>query len=208
VSIADAATGENLFDEHRGGEPGAGSPGYSKLAYQFTAGVLQHAGAITAIVCPTVNSYKRLTPRGLMDEMSWAPVFRAYGHNNRTLACRLPMNRRCLELRQADSAANVYLASAIVLAAGLEGMVERRDPGPAVDFNTYDATPEQLAAAGVARLPRTLGEALDELERDHLAREVLGAELHRDFLALKRQEWEEYNLVVGEWEKRKYLHLL
>src|SRR3712207_7976258 len=87
------------------------------------------AGAITAVVCPTVNSYKRLLPRGLMQEISWAPVYRAYGHNNRTLMCRLPMNRRCLEIRTADSAVNFYLGAAMVLAAGLEGIREAHDPG-------------------------------------------------------------------------------
>ena len=100
--------------------------GYDEVAYQFTAGVLEHAGAITAVLAPTVNSYKRLLPRGLMNEISWAPVFRAYGYNNRTLMLRLPVNRRCLEIRVADSAANLYLGTALVLAAGLDGI--RREP--------------------------------------------------------------------------------
>lgn len=211
VSLADAATGENLFEEHRGGRqpegPEGRDSGYSKIAYQFTAGVLDHAGAITALVCPTVNSYKRLNPRGLMDELSWAPVYRAYGHNNRTLACRLPMNRRCLEVRQADSAANFYLGAALVLAAGLEGVAQRRDPGPSVDVDTYQTSDEELAALGATRLPRTLDQALDELAADALARDVLGEAFHRDFVALKRREWEEYSLVVGDWERSKYLHL-
>ena len=81
-----------------------------------SAGTHFHTGAITAIACPTTNSYKRMEPYGRMREMSWAPVYRAYGHNNRTLIARLPMNRRCLEVRQVDSACNFYLATALVLA--------------------------------------------------------------------------------------------
>ncbi len=201
VSLASVDSGENLFEERV--EDGDGR--YTKLAYQFTAGVLQHAAAITAVVCPTVNSYKRLLPRGLMDEISWAPVYRAYGHNNRTLMCRLPMNRRCLEIRQADSAANVYLGAAMVLAAGLEGIREARDPGPPVNFDTYKASAEQLVASGAERLPRTLDEAIDAFEADELARQVFGSEFHRDYVAGKRAEWDEYNTVVGDWEIRTYL---
>lgn len=199
VSLADIDSGENLFDDR---PPTAG---YSKLAQQFTAGVLRHGPALMAVLAPTVNSYKRLLPRGLMQEISWAPVYQAYGYNNRTLMCRLPMNRRCLEVRTADSAANVYLGAAMVLAAGLEGIRESLDPGEPVNFDTYKATPEQLEAAGARRLPQTLGEAVSAFEADDLAKDVFGERFHADFAANKRAEWDEYNTVVGDWERDLYL---
>ena len=212
LSLADPTSGANLF-QAEGGEPEAqgvgerADRGYSELAYQFTAGVLEHAGAITAVVCPTVNSYKRMLPRGLMNEISWAPVYRAYGHNNRTLMCRLPMNRRCLELRIADSACNFYLGAAITLAAGLDGIQRRLKAGDPVNVDTYTVGDEELQASGVRRVPTTLGEAVDEFEDDPLAKEVFGAELHATYARVRRDEWREYNTVVGEWERERYLHL-
>ncbi len=181
--------------------------GYSDLAYHFTAGVLKHIDAITLIACPTVNSYKRLTPRGKMNEMSWAPVYTAYGHNNRTLVARLPMNRRCLEVRHVDSATNFYLSSALILAAGLAGVRDRLEAGDPVEFSTYSFSEEELAAKGIRRLPKTLGEAIEAFDRDAFAKEVMGADFHASYVAYKRREWEDYCLTVTEWEERKYLHL-
>jgi glutamine synthetase len=196
VSLADVETGENLFDDH---------PGYNKLAYQFTAGVLRHGPALMAVLAPTVNSYKRLLPRGLMNEISWAPVYQAWGYNNRTLMCRLPENRRCLEVRTADSACNVHLGTALTLAAGLEGIREQLDPGEPVNFDTYKASPEELTAAGAVRLPQTLGEAVAAFRADDLACEVFGEQFHADYAANKQAEWDDYNTVVGEWERDLYL---
>lgn len=206
VSLADKKSGRSLF-EAESKDKSPGGHGYSELAYHFTAGVLQHSGAITAIVCPTVNSYKRMEPYGRMREMSWAPVYRAYGHNNRTLVCRLPMNRHCLEVRQADSACNFYLGTAIVLAAGLEGIRDKLDPGEPVEFNTYDKTDAELAEAGIHRLPQTFAAALDEFENDPLAKEVIGEAFHATFLKYKRAEWYAYNLEVTPWEREQYLRL-
>lgn len=210
LSLYDLDTDENVFDANGVGtdEPAttAEEVAYSKLAYQFTAGVLEHAEAITAVACPTVNSYKRLTPRGLMREMSWAPVYRAYGDNNRTLMCRLPMNRKCLELRTADGACNFYLATAIALAAGLDGIRRNLDPGDPVNFNTYDFSPQELREKGVHRLPTNLGEAIEAFDSSDFAREVFGESFHADFVEQKRHEWEQYSLVVGDWEREQYLH--
>lgn len=206
ISLADAGRGRNAFEAaDRSASPGG--RGYSEVAYQFTAGVLKHAAAITAVVCPTVNSYKRLNPRGLMREMSWAPVYQAYGHNNRTLICRLPMNRKCLELRHADSAVNFYLGAAMTLAAGLQGIREGLSPGDPVEINTYDLSEAELAKDGILRLPRTLGEAIEAFAGDELARETLGPAFHKTFADYKRAEWQEYCLIVGEWERERYMHL-
>jgi glutamine synthetase len=206
MSLADRGTGQNLF-EAASGNGSSDAAGYTRCALNFTAGVLRHADALTAVLCPTVNSYKRLLPKGLMNEISWAPVYKAYGWNNRTLMARLPVNRRCLEVRTVDSASNAYLAAAMIIAAGLEGIRLDLDPGPPVNYDTYKTPPEQLAADGVHRLPRTLGDALDAFQADDLARDVFGPTFHTDFVKVKRSEWDEYNTIVGEWEREKYLRL-
>ncbi len=216
VSLTDIATGRNIFDGGHGGpvDPGAtdlvAAPrdaAYGQVAYQFTAGVLSHGAALMAVLSPTVNSYKRLMPRGLMQEISWAPVFQAWGYNNRTLMCRLPINRRCLEVRTADSAVNFYLAPALVLAAGLDGIKrELKAPDP-VNTDTYKMSEAELAALGVRRLPWTLGDAVAAFEESEFMQKVLGTELHSCYAQLKREEWQEYNTVVSEWELTKYLRL-
>jgi glutamine synthetase len=209
VSLADISTGRNLFD---GGAPGdlATIPhdqAYGPIAYHFTAGVLAHGAALMAVLSPTVNSYKRLMPRGLMQEISWAPVFQAWGYNNRTLMARLPMNRRCLEVRTADSAVNFYLGTALVLAAGLDGIRRELKPADPVNIDTYKVSEKDLADMGVRRLPWNLGEAVTAFEDSEFAQQVLGSELHASYAGLKREEWQEYNTVVSTWEQDKYLRL-
>ncbi len=200
VSLADLDTGTNLF-ARPGPDP------YSDLALQFTAGVLAHGAALTAVLAPTVNSYKRLLPRGLMNEISWAPVYRAYGHNNRTLMCRLPANRRCLEVRVADSAVNFHLGAALTLAAGLDGIRQGLKPGEPVNYDTYSRSEARLAADGVHRLPTDLGAAVEAFRRDELMAEVLGTAVHTGYADYKAAEWLEYNTVVGDWERDRYLEL-
>ncbi len=216
VSLAELQTGRNVFDGGHGGRPGPGATdlvsaprdgAYSAVAGQFTAGVLAHGAALMAVLSPTVNSYKRLMPRGLMQEISWAPVFQAWGYNNRTLMCRLPINRRCLEVRSADSAVNFYLAAALVLAAGLDGITRELKPPEPVNSDTYKMTEGELAALGVQRLPRTLGEAVTAFEESEFLQKVLGSEVHAHYVRLKREEWQQYNTVVSEWEVAKYLRL-
>lgn len=211
ISLADLATGRNLFEGSAAwdGDPGLAGPSqaYSQIAYQFTAGVLAHGAALMAVLSPTVNSYKRLMPRGLMQEISWAPVFQAWGYNNRTLMARLPMNRRCLEVRTADSAVNFYLGTALVLAAGLDGIRRELSPAEPVNIDTYKVSEKELASLGVRRLPWTLGEAVTAFEESDFAQKALGAELHATYAQLKREEWQEYNTVVGEWEQARYLRL-
>ncbi|HLI11675.1 MAG TPA: type III glutamate--ammonia ligase [Alphaproteobacteria bacterium] len=206
ISVANSKTGENLF-AGSAESVSAGDRGYSDVAYHFTAGVLRHAEAITAVTCPTVNSYKRLEPYGRMREMSWAPVYRAYGHNNRTLMCRLPMSRRCLELRAADSGCNFYLGAAMAVAAGLDGIRRKLDPGEPVEFNTYDpASQAELARLGVVRLPRTLGDAIEAFAQDELALSTFGEAFHKSYVEYKRREWNDYCLEVTDWERKRYLH--
>jgi len=204
MSLADLTTGRNLFE---GDSTSGHVPGYTDLALAFTAGVVEHGDGLSAVLCPTVNSYKRLLPRGLMNEISWAPVYRAYGSNNRTLMARLPMNRRCLEIRNADSACNLYLGLAATIAAGLDGVARQLDPGPPVNVDTYKASAEELVSLGVTRLPADLAQALDAFADDPLLAEALGKQFADDYRAYKQQEWAEYSTVVDQWETAKYLRV-
>lgn len=200
ISLADPATGQNLFE----GTDGA----YSELSRHFVAGVLEHAGAIMAVTSPLVNSYKRFTSKGYMDEISWAPIYRAWGENNRTLMCRMPVNRHCLEVRTADASVNYHLGIGLVLAAGLDGIARKLDPGAPMNIDLYKASEEQIANAGDIRLPTTLADALNALEADDWARDVMGEEFHMTYIDYKRREVAEFNSVVTNWEIDKYLQQL
>jgi glutamine synthetase len=198
MSIADVASGANLFrdaDDERG-------RGWSKLAYSFIAGIVRHAGAIAAVATPTVNSYKRLQPRLADGTVSWAPVWAAYGDNNRSCMLRLPRNRPAVENRGVDAAANTYLAAAFMLAAGLEGIRDSLDPGDPIDDMTYDW---KSPPPGSARLPRNLLEAADAFESDALTHEVFSPQFVSAYTDMKRSEWDDYHAQVTDWERRQYL---
>ena len=201
MSLADPETGENLLDD----PDDPRGIGFSELAYHFTGGLLKHAAAITAVTCPTVNSYKRLVGRGFMSDITWAPVYIRYGDNNRSLMLRLPGDRRAIENRAGDLSANVYLGAAITLAAGLEGIKEGIDPGDPTNEDVYHFSREELAEHGIQLLPRTLLEAVQAFEADPLTDKVFGP-LKKAYVELKYREWEQYHNVVSEWERKKYLH--
>jgi glutamine synthetase len=203
LSLADLDAAGNLFAEPD--DPRVA--GLSSLGYSFIAGVLRHAGAVSALVAPTVNSYKRLVAQGAMSGYTWAPIQVSYGRNNRTNMIRVPMGGGRIECRAADISMNPYLATALVVAAGLEGIREGLDPGEPCQEDMYRHTPAELAAKGMTMLPRTLSEAVDALEADSLAETVLGPLMHRSFCDLKRAEWHEYHAHVSDWEIRRYLHL-
>jgi glutamine synthetase len=177
--------------------------GLSPLAYQFLAGVLAHARALAAVAAPTVNSYKRLVVGRSLSGATWAPAYIAYGDNNRTACVRVPFGR--LEVRLPDSGCNPYLVSAALIAAGLDGIDRKLDPGPAQNINLYELTPEQLKDKGIKLLPQSLNEAIDALEADSVICGGLGQDLAREFIRLKRMEWTEYSRHVSEWESRRYL---
>jgi glutamine synthetase len=200
MSLMDAETGSNLFrdsDDARG-------KGWSKVAYSFVAGIIRHARAISALATPTVNSYKRLTPRLADGTVSWAPIYAAYGDNNRSCMLRLPRNRPCIENRGVDSAANTYLTTAIMLAAGLEGVRLGLDPGAPVEEIDYDQSTNG-SFGGRVRLPRTLLEAVDAFREDPLVHEVFPAEFVTAYADMKQSEWDEYHRQVTDWERSKYL---
>ena len=205
MSLFDLDSGANLFKRPHAEDPRG--LGISDTAYHFIAGILRHGPALCAAFAPTVNSYKRLVRRGLMSYFSWAPVFNSYGRNNRTNSVRVPMAGGRCESRNADAGCNPYLAAALVLAAGLEGVREKLDPGNPQEDNLYELTPEQLAARGICELPRTLDEAVKAFAADPLMEQVLGTELRSEFITYKTEEWRQYHQRVSQWEIDTYARL-
>ncbi|MBM5794565.1 MAG: type III glutamate--ammonia ligase [Cyanobacteria bacterium M_surface_7_m2_037] len=202
MSLADSQQGHNLF------APADGSAAWvSEMGLQFMAGILRHAPAICAVMAPTVNSYKRLVVQGSMSGFTWAPVFVCYGNNNRTNMLRIPGAGSRVECRAADSSCNPYLAAAMLLAAGLEGIREGLDPGPPNLVNAYRLTPEERAARGLTTLPRTLGEAIEAFAADPLSREVFGDAMAEAYTAFKRDEWNSFHGAISDWERDRYLEL-
>lgn len=169
----------------------------------FVGGLLAHSPAITAIGSPTVNSYKRLLPG------SWAPANTYWGYGNRSGVIRVPGvdDRRHIEYRSPDNTAQPYLLLCALMAAGLDGIKRKIDPGAPFEGDVGHLTAEQIAEQKLAFLPRTLQEALDALERDEVVGAALGPEIRRHFLAVKRGELATYNTIVHSWERETYLEL-
>lgn len=171
---------------------------------------MAHAEALTAITCSTVNSYNGLVPRVGGFEggtVTWAPTHITYGYNNRSAQFRLPQSRYCIENRAVDMCMNVYLALACTLAATVDGVVNKTDPGSPTDRDLYSMTAEEIADAGIRRLPRNLLEATEHLNTDELIKDVLGPTMLRSYLAYKTDEWERYHQAVTDWEVKEYLRL-
>jgi glutamine synthetase len=201
MSLAGLDSGRNLFED----PSDLRSCGLSKLGYQFIAGVLRHARAICAVAAPLVNSYKRLILKGSMSGYTWAPVYICYGGNNRTNMLRIPMGGGRVECRMPDIACNLYLAAAMIVSAGLEGIREALDPGAPHMENMYDYSRADLDRLGITVLPRTLLEAVEAFAADPLSREVFGDLMFKTFLEYKTREWTEYHNHVSDWERARYL---
>ena len=167
-------------------------------------GVLHHARALAAVTNPLVNSYKRLIRGAPRSGATWAPVYTTYGGSNRTQMIRIPAPGR-IENRIVDGAANPYLAFTALLAAGLDGIERRLDPGKRNDDNLYEVPEEELRRRGIGFLPTTLNEALDCLEGDQVILDALGADYASAYLRAKREEWRQYHLTVSPWETEHYL---
>ncbi len=190
----------------RGGENAFYDPttrdGLSQECLWFIGGLMRHARAFTAITNPLVNSYKRLVP-GFE-----APVYIAWSHRNRSPLIRIPAKRGLstrLELRSPDPSCNPYLALAVVLKAGLDGIRKRMAPPPPVDRNIYHMTARERADLGIENLPGTLREAIEELKKDAVIQEALGDHLYHRFLEAKELEWDIYRTQVHQWELDQYL---
>jgi glutamine synthetase len=194
--------GENLFGSDR--------TGWSDESRYAVGGLMAHAEAITAITCPTVNSYNGLVPRVGGFEggtVTWAPTNITYGYNNRSAQFRLPQSRYCIENRAADMCMNVYLALGMTLAAVMKGISDKIEPGPPTDRDLYAMTDEEFKELGIRRLPRNLMMATDALRNDDLALQVMGPVMRNSYLAYKADEWERYHQTVTDWEVAEYLRL-
>ncbi|XBG86416.1 type I glutamate--ammonia ligase [Enterococcus cecorum] len=176
----------------------------SQTAYHFLGGLIEHARAYTAVCNPTVNSYKRLVPG------YEAPVYVAWSGRNRSPLIRVPESRGLstrLELRSVDPIANPYLAMAVLLEAGLDGITRELTPPPTVDRNIYIMNEEERAEALIKDLPSTLHNAIKELRVDPVMVNALGQHIFSNFVEAKRMEWASFRQTVSEWEREQYLEL-
>ena len=205
MSLRDLESGRNIFacppsEDRRG-------LGLTETGYHFIGGILKHGRALCAAFAPTVNSYKRLVRQGSMSYFSWAPVFNSYGSNNRTNSVRVPAGGGRCESRNADGAVNPYLAATLALAAGLEGIRDRIDPGAPNEDNLYTISESERRDRRIEFLPQTLQEAVAAFAADPLVQPTLGKELRDEFIHYKTLEWETYHLAVSPWEVERYSHL-
>ena len=161
-----------------------------------------HSAALCALAAPTVNSYKRLVVGESLSGTSWAPAYIAHGPNNRTAVLRTLPNR--FEWRLPDASANPYLATAALIAAGLDGIDRQLDPGPDCTEDLFALSLTAIRERGIGLLPQSLEEAVDALESDDVVCGALGDTLSREFIRLKRAEWLEYARHVSGWELQRY----
>lgn len=177
--------------------------GLSKEAYYFIGGIIKHIKAMTAILNPIVNSYKRLVPE------FEAPIYVNWSTKNKSPLIRIPSSEeedRRIELRSPDPSANPYLALAVCLAAGLDGIRNQIMPPAKLDRDVFNMAEEERTALKIERLPSTLHEAMNELKEDSYIKEVLGESIYNTYVEVKEKEWEDYNSQVSTWEIDKYLH--
>jgi glutamine synthetase len=207
LGVFSSETGENLFYDPEG---------YAYISQKcryFIGGILEHARALSAIVAPTVNSYKRLVPG------YEAPVFIAWSKRNRSALVRVPEyfpkkeNEARIEFRSPDPLCNPYLAYTAISEAGLDGIKRKIDPGEPVDVNVYHLGDARRKELGVRVLPASLKEALEEWESDEICKKALGKENAEKYAELKMEEWKEYEphmpndeSKVTLWELQKYFH--
>lgn len=197
INISIKKDGRNIFDDP------AGKAGLSNEAYHFIAGIMKHIDSMTAITNPIVNSYKRLVPN------YEAPVYIAWSAANRSPLIRIPSERgnsTRIELRSPDPTANPYLALAICLAAGLDGIKNKLMPADRVDANIFELSETERLSMGIKRLPANLKEALQCMENSDFIRSVLGEHICPRYINAKKQEWEDYRIKVTQWELDQYLN--
>jgi glutamine synthetase len=211
----DNASGMHTHQSLWRGEPFAGEALFadpddeymlSQKARYYIGGLLEHARALTALCCPSINSYKRLVP-GFE-----APIYICWSPRNRSALVRVPMYLKKpsairVEYRGVDPSCNPYLAFTAQLAAGLDGIKKKIDPGDPVMEDVYELSPEKKREYGIGELPTTLRDALDHLASDELMHEVLGSHIFDAFMSLKYDEWNQYCLYITPWEILKYFDI-
>jgi len=180
--------------------------GLSELARSYMAGILAHARGMAAVLAPTVNSYKRLVPG------YEAPTYITWGRTNRSALIRVPMispgksiEGTRAEVRCPDPSSNTYLAFAVMIAAGLDGVEKGLELADPVEESLFEMDAARVAERGIRELPGTLGEAIDELEADPVVCEALGDHVLGHYIDAKRAEWDEYRTQVTQWEIDRYL---
>lgn len=174
----------------------------SDIARWYMGGVVKHARALTAITNPTVNSYKRLVPG------YEAPVYISWSEKNRSCLIRVPARRGVatrIEVRHPDPMCNPYMAMAVMLAAGLDGIKNQIEPPEPIDANIYKMSRKEREKLDIQSLPVSLAEALIELQKDEVIKNALGSHIYSHFVEAKWDEWERYNMEVHPWEINEYL---
>ncbi|MFX0594496.1 type I glutamate--ammonia ligase [Melissospora conviva] len=202
----------SLFEGEHNAFHDAGDPmKLSKVGRAFIAGLLTHAREYTAVTNQWVNSYKRLFPQPLADRITESPAYVCWGHLNRSALVRVPAygkpNSARVEIRSPDSAANPYLAFAVMLGAGLKGIEEGYELPPGAEDDVWSLSNAERKAMGYEALPEDLAEAIDVMAGSELVAEILGEHVFDFFLRNKRAEWEEYRRVVTPYERQRYLSL-
>jgi glutamine synthetase type III len=195
ASLWSTRDGSNVFEDE------SGELGLSKTAYHFIGGLVHSAEAVCAITNPTVNSYKRINAPRTLSGATWSPNTVTYGGNNRTHMIRIPDAGR-FEFRLPDGAVNPYLLPATLLAAGLDGMANSRDPGPRLDINMYT---EGAKVPKAKQLPLNLLDALRALEASDVLKAQLGEVVVGSYLKLKHSDWNEHCRQLTEWERQTTL---
>ncbi|MFT4104303.1 MAG: type I glutamate--ammonia ligase [Lacrimispora sp.] len=197
MSLSDLK-GKNMFEDPNG------KLGLSKVAYQFIAGILHHMEEMAIMTNPLVNSYKRLIPG--YD----APIYIAWSaKGNRSSVIRIPSSRgesARIELRCPDSSVNPYLALAVCLAAGLDGIEKEMEAPESVDSNIFVMPADEIQKRGIRQLPETLGEAIDAFREADFMKEVLGEHIYTKYLEAKVAEWRQFRAQVTDWEVEEYLY--
>jgi glutamine synthetase len=199
MSLADKATGKNKFYDKK--DP----YGLSETAYYFMGGLLKHVREISALIAPTVNSYKRLTPG------YEAPCYVCWARQNRSALIRVPAVRAGaeaatrVELRCPDPSANPYLAFAAMLKAGLQGIKDKTKVMKPVEEDVFEYAAADLKKHSIGQMPASLKEAIDEMEKSTLVRDLLGDYTYERYLATKKAEWDNFRLAVTDWEVERYL---
>jgi glutamine synthetase len=196
ISLINDAETRNLFYDREG------SYGLSKIALNFIGGILAHAKALAALTNPSVNSYKRLVP-------GWeAPVYLSWARYNRSVLVRVPPGKEMrtrVEYRPTDGSCNFYVAFAAILAAGLDGVERKIEVPQPVEEDIYRMSEKQRTERKIDVLPGNLGDALRVFSKDKYLQDALGHEFCEKFLQLKTKEWNDFNLTVHDWERKKYL---
>ena len=188
--------GKNIFADEKD------KMGLSKEAYYFIGGLMKHMKGITALTNPLVNSYKRLVPG------YEAPVYIAWSTTNRSPLIQISAGKGAatkVELRSPDSAANPYLALAVCLEAGLDGIRNKIMPPKNENCNLFEISLEECHKKGIEVLPGTLYEAVQEMEKDPLIKKVLGEDMFTKYVDAKHAEWDESKRQITQWELDQYL---